>query len=167
MRMKNENEIVTDAAAASVGAAASAAAPGFTIVFTVVSRDAAAEAAAPAEAAAGSVPISFSFFILIYHVSFLISFFISILIFSFIFGTSASERIWTGPDRSQQVRKLQKTYANSRKLTKICENFAKKILKSFVKPLIFAIDGTTCTLGRNRFGPCLGPAFGKRHCCTS
>ena len=43
MRIKNENEIDTDAAA---GAAPSAAAPGFTTVFTVVSRDAAAEAAA-------------------------------------------------------------------------------------------------------------------------
>ena len=65
MRMKNENEIDTDAAA---GAAASAAAPGFTTVFTVVSRDAAAEAAAPA--AATSVSIACSFFIS--HLSFLL-----------------------------------------------------------------------------------------------
>ena len=67
MRMKNENEIETDAVA---GAAASAAASRETTVKTVVKPGAAAEAAAPSAAASVSISFSFSFFISHFHFSF-------------------------------------------------------------------------------------------------
>ena len=82
MRMKNEHEIETAAAA---GAAASGAASRETTLKTVAKPGAVAEAAAPA---AAPVLISFSFVILMFHFSF--PRFISILIFSSIFATHGS-----------------------------------------------------------------------------